>query len=70
MFHFFRWLLPLTWDTSASIPIFGKEKSFLHNLQLALAQAVDFDTQDDILLSFNQALAKKVFFVFGVILIT
>ena len=47
-----------------------QKKSFLHNFQLALVESVDFDTQEDNLASVNQALAKKGFFILGIILIS
>lgn len=52
------------------IPLFDKEKSFLRNLQLALVSLVDFDTLEENLVSFNEALAKEVFLILGIILIS
>ena len=48
--------------------MFNKEKSFLHNLQLALVESIDFDTQEETLVSVNQTFAKKG--ILGIILIS
>ena len=68
MFHTFLWLLPLSWDINAFIAMLNKEKCFLHNLQLALVESIDFDTQEKTLVSVNQAFAKKG--ILGIILIS
>ena len=43
-------------------PYIDKEKSFLHNFQLALMESIDFDNQEENLVSVNHTLVK-VFFI-------